>query len=122
ELNTFLDNLFSKKFNAWIASWYIALPLELKMMWYSNLSATPLNVQSYSNKDIDKILDEIETSPRQEVLNSLYKQFQEIIHNDEPVTFLYWIDDITAHNKRIKNIDINPLGVIHHCWNWKLED
>lgn len=122
ELNTFLDNLFSKKFNAWIASWYIALPLELKMMWYSNLSVTPLNVQSYSNKDIDKILDEIETSPRQEVLNSLYKQFQEIIHNDEPVTFLYWIDDITAHNKRIKNIDINPLGVIHHCWNWKLED
>lgn len=122
ELNTFLDNLFSKKFNAWIASWYIALPLELKMMWYSNLSATPLNVQSYSNKEIDRVLDEIEASPRKETLYSLYKQFQEIIHNDEPVTFLYWIDDITAHNKRIKNIDINPLGVIHHCWNWKLED
>jgi peptide/nickel transport system substrate-binding protein len=120
ELNTFLDNLFSKKFNAWIASWYIALPLELKMMWYSNLSSTPLNVQSYSNKQVDKILDEIETSPDKEKLYNLYKQFQEIMHNDEPVTFLYWIDDITAHNKRIKNVDINPLGVIHHCWNWEL--
>ncbi len=122
ELNTFLDNLFTKKFNAWIASWYIAIPLELKMMWYSELNSTPLNVQSYSNKQIDKLLDEIEQSPGNEKLNDLYKQFQEIIHNDEPVTFLYWIDNITAHNKRIKNIDINPLGVIHHCWNWKLED
>lgn len=122
ELNTFLDNLFSKKFNAWIASWYIALPLELKMMWYSNFNSTPLNVQSYSNKDIDKILDEIEASSEKERLYNLYKQFQEIMHNDEPVTFLYWIDDITAHNKRIRNIDINPLGVIHHCWNWKLEE
>ena len=122
ELNTFLDNLFSKKFNAWIASWYIAIPLDVKMMWYSDIKSTPLNVQSYSNKQIDKILDEIEQSPDKEKLHELYKQFQEIMHNDEPVTFLYWIDDITAHNKRIKNIDINPLGVIHHCWNWELEE
>ncbi|HKB85460.1 MAG TPA: ABC transporter substrate-binding protein [Ignavibacteriaceae bacterium] len=122
ELNTFLDNLFSKKFNAWIASWYIALPIDLKMMWYSKFNSTPINVQSYSNKDIDKILDEIEKSPDKENRKKLYKQFQEIMHNDEPVTFLYWVDDITAHNKRIKNIDINPLGVIHHCWNWKLEE
>ena len=92
------------------------------MMWYSDINSTPLNVQSYSNKDIDKILDEIEKSSDKEKLKDLYKQFQEIMHNDEPVTFLYWIDDITAHNKRITNIDINPLGVIHHCWNWKLED
>jgi peptide/nickel transport system substrate-binding protein len=122
ELNTFLDNLFSKKLNAWIASWYIAIPLDLKIMWYSDFSSTPLNVQSYSNKNVDRILNEIESSPEKEKLYTLYKQFQEIIHNDEPVTFLYWIDDITAHNKRIKNIDINPLGVVHHCWNWKLEE
>ncbi len=122
ELNTFLDNLFSKKFNAWIASWYIALPIDLKMMWYSKFSSTPINIQSYSNKDVDKILDEIEKSTNKAKIESLYKQFQEIMHNDEPVTFLYWVDDITAHNKRIKNIDINPLGVIHHCWNWKLEE
>ncbi len=122
ELNTFLDNLFTKKFNAWIASWYIAIPLDVKMMWYSDINSTPLNVQSYSNKKIDKILDEIEQSSDKEKLKDLYKQFQEIMHNDEPVTFLYWIDNITAHNKRITNIDINPLGVIHHCWNWKLED
>ncbi len=122
ELNTFLDNLFSKKLNAWIASWYIAIPLELKIMWYSDLNSTPLNVQGYSNKQIDKILDEIEQSPQTNKLNNLYKQFQEIMHSDEPVTFLYWIDNITVHNKRIKNIDINPLGVIHHCWNWQLED
>ncbi len=122
ELNTFLDNLYSKKLNAWIASWYIAIPLQLKIMWYSDFKNTPLNVQSYSNKEIDNILDEIEKSPEKEKTFNLYRQFQEIMHNDEPVTFLYWIDNITAHNKRIKNIDINPLGVIHHCWNWKLED
>jgi peptide/nickel transport system substrate-binding protein len=122
ELNTFLDNMFSKKFNAWIASWYIAIPLDLKMIWSSDLANNPLNVQSFTNKQTDKILDEIESSPRQEKVYQLYKEFQEIVHNEAPVTFLYWIDDITAHNKRITNVDINPLGVIHHCWNWKLEE
>lgn len=122
ELNTFLDNLFSKKFNAWIASWYIAIPIELKMMWYSDFESTPLNFQSYSNKEVDSILDKIESSPEEKNLYQLYKQFDQILHIEEPVTFLYWIDDVTAHNKRITKIDINPLGVIHHCWNWELED
>ena len=122
ELNTFLDNLFSKKFNAWIASWYIAIPIELKMMWYTDLDNTPLNFQSYSNKEVDSILDKIEGSPEENKLYQLYKQFQQILHDEEPVTFLYWIDDVTAHNKRITKVDINPLGVIHHCWNWELEE
>lgn len=122
ELNTFLDNLFSKKFDAWIASWYIAIPIDLKMMWYSDFKNTPLNFQSYSNAQVDSILDNIEKSPLEKELYQLYKQFQQILHNEEPVTFLYWIDDITAHNKRITKIDINPLGVIHHCWNWELKD
>jgi peptide/nickel transport system substrate-binding protein len=122
ELNTFLDNLFSKKLNAWIASWYVGIPLELKMLWHSDDESTPLNIQSYSNQEIDNLLDKIESNSKEQKLYQLYKKFQEIIHNDEPVTFLYWIDNITAHNKRITNIDINPLGVIHHCWNWKLEE
>ena len=122
ELNSFLDDLFSKKFNAWIASWYIAIPLDVKMMWSSEPADNPLNVQTYSNKRINTILSDIQNNPGEEKVYQLYKEFQEILHTEQPVTFLYWIDDITAHNKRITNIDINPLGVIHHCWNWKIED
>jgi len=37
ELGKFIDNLFEKKMDAWMAAWYIPIPLEIKTYWYSDL-------------------------------------------------------------------------------------
>ncbi len=67
-----------------------------------------------------QILLKLDTKIPAHEKNILYKKFQEIIHEDEPATFLYWIDDIVAYNKRIKNITISPLGAVQKCWEWKV--
>ena len=54
--------------------------------------------------------------------NELVKKFQMIIHEDEPVTFLYWTPNIIAYNNRIKNLNITPYGVLAHCWEWTLNE
>jgi len=118
ELNTFIDNLVDKKMDAWMAAWYIPIPVDLKNYWYSDLEATPRNFVSYQNKEVDKIIERLETKISGEKRNELIKKFQAIIHEDEPVTFLYWTPDICAYNKKIKNINITPLGAIMHCWEW----
>ncbi len=120
EMGVFLDNVFGKKANAWMASWYVPIPIELKPFWYSDLETTPMNLAGYQNKKVDKLLEEMEKKNSEKRMNELYFQFQKIIHEDEPVTFLYWMDDIVGYNKRIKNIDINPLGIIQKCWNWSV--
>ena len=120
EMGVFLDNVFGKKINAWMASWYVPIPIELKPFWYSDLETTPMNLVGYQNKSVDKLLDEMGKKNSEKRMNELYFQFQKIIHEDEPVTFLYWMDDIVGYNKRIKNIDINPLSIIQKCWNWSI--
>jgi len=52
----------------------------------------------------------------------LFKKIQELLHQNEPVTFLYWLDVKTAYNKRINNITINPLGAIQQCWEWRIKE
>lgn len=122
ELGTFIDNLYARSMNAWIVAWYIPIPLELKPYWYSDISTTPLNFVSYKNSQVDKLLDDLEIKHTRGELKKIYTQFQNLIHQDEPVTFLYWKDNITGYNKAIRNIEINPLGVVHYCWNWSIKN
>lgn len=120
ELNKLIDNLFNKNMDAWIAAYYIQIPLEYKMVWYSDLETAPFNFVSYQNKDLDIVIDEIGKKVSHEKEIELHKQLQRIIYKDQPVTFLYWIDNIVAVNKKIKTFEINPLGIIQHVWDWRL--
>jgi peptide/nickel transport system substrate-binding protein len=122
ELGVLIDNMYEKNMDAWMIGWYVPVPINLKISWYSDLEKTPYNFAGYQNPEVDKILNEIsnETDPKK--LNELYKKLQKIIHDDEPVTFLYWVDNIVVYNGKIENININPLGAVHHCWEWTVKE
>jgi peptide/nickel transport system substrate-binding protein len=119
ELGMLIDKINNKNADAWMASWIIPIPLDLKFSWYSNLATTPMNFPSYQNKELDVLLDELETKISKQQKNEIYKKIENILYRDQPVTFLYWIDNIVAYNKKIKNIEITPLGTVHHCWLWR---
>lgn len=119
ELGMLIDRINNKNADAWMASWIIPIPLDLKFSWYSNLATTPMNFPSYQNKELDVLLDKLETKISKQQKNEIYKKIENILYRDQPVTFLYWIDNIVAYNKKIKNIEVTPLGTVHHCWLWR---
>lgn len=120
ELGTYIENLYSKSLDSWMAAWYVPIPLDLKNYWYSDPEQTPANLCSYKNIRVDSLLILAETETDENKLNEIYKSVQELIQQDQPVTFLYWKDNIVAYNKRIKNLQVNPFGVVHHCWLWSV--
>ena len=122
ELGTFIDNLYKRKMDSWMAAWGVSINLKLKIFYYSDSKIATLNFLGYSNSKIDNILDQLDTRISDERKNELIKEFQVIIHNDEPVTFLYWTPNIVVYNKRIKNLDITPYGAIVRCWEWTLDE
>lgn len=119
ELGMLIDRINNKSVDAWMASWIIPIPIDLKFSWYSNLVTTPMNFPSYQNKELDALLDKLETKISWQQKNEIYKNIENILYRDQPVTFLYWIDNIVAYKKKIKNIEVTPLGTIHHCWLWQ---
>ena len=122
EPNIFFQKMFKKQLDAWIAGWGVPIPIDLKPYWYSDPQIGNANVYSYKNPSIDNILLKLETKIHGNEKSSLIKEFQKIIYNDQPVVFLYWIDDLVAVSKRIENVQINPLGAIQKCWSWKLSE
>ena len=121
EMGAFIDNLISKQMNAWMAAWYIPIPIELKVFWYSDLQSTQMNFVSYQNSIADNIMDKLATEQKRESKRELYFEFQRIMHDDQPMTFMYWKSNIVGINIRLENITISPLGAITHCWEWSIK-
>jgi peptide/nickel transport system substrate-binding protein len=121
EPGVFLEKMFSHKLDAWLGGWSVPIPLDLKPYWFSDLSTAQLNVAVYKNPAVDELLEKIEKTKYSSDRNILYLKLQEILYRDNPVTFLYWIDNITAYNSRLENIKISPLGSVNHCWNWAVK-
>jgi len=122
ELGAFIDNLYDRKMDAWMAGWGVPISFELKPFWYSDPNIGVLNFACYGSSEVDSILNLLDTKVSDDRRNELVKKFQMIIHKDEPVTFLYWTPNIVAYNKRIKNLNITPNGVLVHCWEWTLNE
>jgi peptide/nickel transport system substrate-binding protein len=120
ELGYFIDNLFAKQFDSWMAAWGVPIPTNLKISWYSDLDQTPLNFSSFQNVEIDKLLDKLEIVSGQEEVK-VYQEIQKILSENQPYSFLYWINNIACYNNKIENISNSPLGTIKNCWEWKLK-
>ncbi len=121
EPGVFFEKMFSREFDAWIAGWSVPIPIELKGYWHSNLEENQLNIAGFNNPQADELLEIISTLKETPQKSKMIESLQNIIHNEQPVTFLYWIDNITANNKAIDGIEVSPLGAVHHPWKWTIK-
>jgi len=118
EMGTFVEKLMKIDFDAWIAGWTIPIPIDLNPYWNSDPEIGFLNFSTYRNTEKDAILDSLQLRLNEFEKIKLYREFQKIIYDDEPETFLYWFDNIIAYNNRISKINFSVLGLVKNAWEW----
>ncbi len=121
ESGGFINGLMKRNFDAWISGWTIPVPIDLYPFWYSDSEIGIFNFSTYQSKVKDEILDSLALKLTEEEKINLYKKLQDIFYNDEPVTFLYWFDNIIAYNKRISKIKLSQLGLVKNAWEWQVD-
>jgi len=121
ETSTFVDGLRNRNYDAWLAGWTIPIPIDLNPFWNSNQETGFLNFSTYKNTELDKFLIRLQERLPESEKTLIYKKIQKIIYNDEPVTFLYWFDNIVAYNQRITKIKFSMLGLVKNAWEWKVD-
>jgi peptide/nickel transport system substrate-binding protein len=121
EKNELVDGLLSRKYDAWISGWSVEIPLKLGPYWSSDTERGILNFSSFTNQELEKIINEVKPADSEETKQFYYKKAVEIFKVNEPVTVLFWLDDIIAYNNRIKNIKFSPLGLFTSAWEWEVK-
>jgi peptide/nickel transport system substrate-binding protein len=118
ETGAFVEGLFAGNYDAWIAGWTIPVPIDLNPYWNSDPEIGFLNFSGYQNKEKDELLKKLNQQLGEKEKKEIYKKLQNIFYEDEPVTFLYWFDNIIAYNNRIAKINFSMLGLVKNAWEW----
>jgi len=121
ERSVFWKELIQKKYDACIAGFSVPLQMQLDEIWGSDLRQSPFNLVSFRNKRVDKILKEAKRIQKETDHASAWKEFQVILYNEQPCTFLYWLNGLVAVNRRVHGTEIGVLGTLHHAWDWHIE-
>ncbi|MFZ3339356.1 MAG: ABC transporter substrate-binding protein [Terriglobales bacterium] len=64
----------------------------------------------YSNARVDSLIDEARRETDQAARKRLYFKVQEALAQDEPYINLWYFDNVLVHNKRVRDVSLNPSG------------
>jgi peptide/nickel transport system substrate-binding protein len=114
----FLNDVKNHTFDAVVLGW--GMPTDepdAYQVWHSSQAANKgSNAISYKNSRVDEILEiyrrEFDAQKRIE----MYKEFQQILHEEQPYTFLFVRKQISAVHRRFQDVEIFPGGLRPIDW------
>jgi peptide/nickel transport system substrate-binding protein len=64
----------------------------------------------YSNPKVDALIDQARREVDQAQRKSTYAELQLILADELPYIDLWYLDNVLVHNKRVRNLQLNPAG------------
>jgi len=106
DLSSVFDN---KEFDAIQLGWALGTPPEdPRQLWHSSGAKEKgsSNAVGFSNAEIDKIIDQLDYEYDPKMRNELYHQFDKILYEEQPYTFLYTPKTAFLYREYLKNVFI----------------
>jgi len=103
-----------------MAGWSIGLEIDPLDVWGSDLKKSRFNFTGYQNPRIDGLCELAKQKMDPLEAKAYWMEYQQILHRDQPVTFLYWIRETQGFNKRIQGEELNISGTFYNIDDWTL--
>ncbi|MBI4845680.1 MAG: peptide-binding protein [Candidatus Omnitrophica bacterium] len=120
EWSAFINEFINKRnFDAVLLGWSLSLDPDIFDIWHSSKTREgEFNFISYSNEEVDKLLERGRREFDQEERKKIYNRIHEIIYEEQPYMFLYNPNSLPIINKRFKGIEVAPAGISHNFIKW----
>ena len=125
EWSAFINNFVTPgHFDAVVLGWTIPHDPDNYAVWHSSSVGTALNFIGYANEEVDRCLEAARSTLDQAERKTYYDRIQEILHEEQPYSFLYVPYALAAIQKRFRGIEPAPAGIFYDRDKWwvPLED
>jgi peptide/nickel transport system substrate-binding protein len=113
-------SIAEKKYDAWVAGFEVGLEIDPSNHWGD--IRNPFNNCGFMNPRVAELIRLSSKVDNDRDAARYWKEIQAILHHEQPCTFLYWIKEIVGVNRRLKNTNVNILGITDGLWNWTVGD
>jgi peptide/nickel transport system substrate-binding protein len=115
-INNFIDQ---RKFDAVVLGWSLNPDPDQYDIWHSSKTkAKEFNFISYSNPEVDELLEKGRRTFDAAQRKKYYDRFQEILAAEQPYTFLYVAYALPVVNRRFHGIEPAPAGIAYNFKDW----
>ena len=112
------QKLDDRSFDSIMLGWGGAFESDLYQMFHSEQTQDGGdNYVSYTNPEVDKLIDAARTTIDRKESQKLWWKVHEQLHEDQPYTFLFNRKAIVYMDNRIKNVEITKLG-LNYAWEY----
>ncbi len=119
EWAAFLKEIRSHEFDAASLAWGQPIEQDPYQIWHSSQTEAGSNFIGFKNEEADKLIEQARQEFNRQKRNQLYKKFHQIIHQEEPYTFLFTNPSLVAIAKRFTNVKQYKAGV--DVLEWKIK-
>lgn len=114
----FLNDVKNHRFDAVVLGWAMSTTEpDAYQIWHSSQAANQgSNAISYKNLRVDRILEQYRREFDEQKRIRLYKEFQEILNEEQPYTFLFVRKVVSAVHRRFEGVEVFPDGLRPIDW------
>lgn len=119
DFHALVERLDAHDFDAALGAWGIDTSLDLWYAFHSQAITEGYNSGGYSNREVDRLIDAARRAHDPATLLRPLRRIQEILHGDQPYTFLVEPLGLDAHRRRVKGVDPSALGSFRDLASWR---
>jgi peptide/nickel transport system substrate-binding protein len=120
EWNLLLQQIFEQRdFDGFISAWDADFAVNPAPLWHSEAIANGYNIVSYRSARVDSLLEQARTLVDRRVAEPLWREFQKIIVEDCPYSFLFTQERLAAVNRRVRNVKMDVRSWLVNIHEWE---
>jgi peptide/nickel transport system substrate-binding protein len=120
EFNAMMSTLFDRDFEAGLSAWAMPTSLDMRYAFHTSEIGDGGNFSGYSNPEVDRLVERMENLSDIADAKPILIRLQEILHQDQPLTFLWESQRINGMNSRLRDVRPNVLGTFRNADSWWL--
>ncbi|MDA8305327.1 MAG: peptide-binding protein [Deltaproteobacteria bacterium] len=117
EWAVFLQRINDDDFDACTLGWALGWENDPYQIWDSSQAVkNGSNFVGFKNAEADKLIMAARKEFNPEKRRKMYYRLQEIIHDEQPYTFLFTTKALVAVSRRFQNVVVYPMGLAPRYW------
>lgn len=116
EWAVFIQKIQSRDFDACTLGWSLGWESDPYQVWHSSQAEYGSNFVGFRNEEADRLIESARREFDAEKRRKLYHRFHEILHEEQPYTFLFTTKALVAVHRRFQDVRVYPMGLNPQEW------